>query len=470
MRGGRSLGREFRWLWSSYAASTLGTWLAFGAFPLIAIKVLDAGPAEVALLAAVGPAVGAAVAVPLGPWVEFRRKRPVMIGADAVRCAAMLSVPFAYALGLLGFVQLVTVSVVVAAADITFTAAGAAFLKALLPPEDLLAANARFEGATWTASVLGPPLGGAASGTLGPMTTVATDALTYVLSAAGIGRVRESKARPPRPAQPPRRKGKHAAARKSRTSRRSRTSRTGELLVGWRHILTDPVLRPLFLNVVLVNGLIMASAPLLAVLMLDDFGFAPWQYGLAFAVPCLGGLVGSQLAPGLVARHGRRTVLLTAGTLRACWPIGLAFIHPGATGLLLVMTVEFGLIASAGVFNPVLATQRLVRTPQDQVTRVLTAWSVTTKASIATMTALWGVLAAATHSPRTAIAIAGLLLLATPFLLPWRAQDLKEEKDAKKATEEPPTPPWRLAGSVANAQVAGQHAPVPLPSGDAARG
>ena len=33
------------------------------------------------------------------------------------------------------------------------------------------------------------------------------------------------------------------------------------------------------------------------------------------------------------------------------------------------------------------------------------------------LTALWGMLAAAT-SPRTAIAIAGLLLLATPVLLP----------------------------------------------------
>ena len=50
------------------------------------------------------------------------------------------------------------------------------------------------------------------------------------------------------------------------------------------------------------------------------------------------------------------------------------------------------------------------------VARTLTAWSVTTKASIAAMTALWGVLAAVT-SPRAAIAVAGALLLATPLLL-----------------------------------------------------
>jgi hypothetical protein len=43
------------------------------AFPLIAILVLHAGPTEVVLLAAAGLAVGAAVAVPLGPWVPLGR-------------------------------------------------------------------------------------------------------------------------------------------------------------------------------------------------------------------------------------------------------------------------------------------------------------------------------------------------------------------------------------------------------------
>jgi hypothetical protein len=69
----RSLGRQFGWLWCAYAASTVGTWLAFDAFPLIAILVLHAGPIQVSVLAAAGLAVGAVAAVPLGPWAEFRR-------------------------------------------------------------------------------------------------------------------------------------------------------------------------------------------------------------------------------------------------------------------------------------------------------------------------------------------------------------------------------------------------------------
>lgn len=59
-------------------------------------------------------------------------------------------------------------SVVVAAADIIFGAAVGACLKALVRPEDLLVENGRFEATTWTATVLGPPLGGTAIGLSAP--------------------------------------------------------------------------------------------------------------------------------------------------------------------------------------------------------------------------------------------------------------------------------------------------------------
>ncbi|WKV76436.1 MFS transporter [Streptomyces sp. PCS3-D2] len=403
MADGRSLGRRFRWLWTSYAVSTLGTWLAFDAFPLIAILVLHAGTTRVSLLAAVGPAVGAVLALSLGPWVESRPKRPVMIAMDLARFAALTSVPVAFALDGLTFAQLLLVSVVVGAAGIAFTAAGGACLKELVPPQDLLVANGRLESTTWTATLLGPPLGGAAIAAFGPVVTVLANAVSHLLSAAGIRAIGGPEPRPA-PAAPPRR------------------MRAGDLSAGWRHILTDPVLRPLFLNTALVSGLIMATSPLLAFLMLGPLGFAPWQYGLAFAVPCVGGLIGSRLAARLAERFGRHRVLLTAGALRACWLPWLAFVGPGPSGLVLVMAVEFGLITCMGVFNPVLATCRLERTPADLAARTLLAWSVSGKAAIAGLTALWGLLAFAT-GPRAAIAIAGVLAMATPLLLPRRVPE-----------------------------------------------
>ncbi|MEV7382239.1 MFS transporter [Streptomyces lydicus] len=399
MTGRRALGRQFGWLWAAFVVSSYGTGLRFGAFPMIAVLVLHSGPTQVAALAAAGRAVGALVAVPLGPWVEFRRKRPVMVAMDLIRCAALLSVPAAFALGRLSFAQLLVVSVAVATADIAFRAASGAYLKGLVPPEDLLVANGRFESTTWTATVVGPPLGGAAMGMFGPMTTVVADAVSYLLSALGLRAIGGTEPRPARA----------GAAR----------LRAGELLEGWRYVLAHATLRPLFFNAIVVNGLIMATEPLLAVLLLGPLGFAPWQYGLAFAAPCVGGLIGSRLAPRLVARFGQHKVMFTAGALRACWPVGLAFVRPGVPGLVLIMVVQFGLVTCCGLFNPVLATYRLDHTPSDRVVRTLTAWSVSSSAAIAAMTAVWGLLAALT-GPRTAIAVAGVLLLATPLLLPRR--------------------------------------------------
>ncbi|MFK0197151.1 MFS transporter [Streptomyces lavendulae] len=404
MGSGQRLGRRFGWLWGAYGTSALGTWLAFGAFPLIAVRELHAGPAEVAALSCVGAAVGAAAAVPLGPWVEFRRKRPVLIAMDLARCAALLTVPATFALGVLTFVQLLLVSAVVAAADIGFRAASGAYLKSLLPAEDLLVANARFESTAWTATIVGPPLGGAAIGLLGPVATVTADAVSYLLSALGI-RAMGGHEPPP--------------GRREEAGR----MRAGDLLDGWRYILSDAALRPLFFNTVLFNGLVMASQPLLAVLMLGPLGFAPWQYGLAFAAPSVGGLLGSRLARPLVARFGQHRVLSVSGALRALWPVGLALVGPGTGGLLLVIGVELGLIFCCGVFNPVQATHRLRHTASDRVARTLSAWAVTTKASTALLTAVWGVLGTLL-GPRTAIALAGAVLLATPLLLPRRTAAL----------------------------------------------
>jgi MFS family permease len=397
--GRRSLGRQFGWLWAAYAVSAYGSGIGFGAFPLIAVRVLHSGPVEVSALSAAGLAVGAVVAVPLGPWVEFRRKRPVMMAMDLARFAALLTIPAAYALGWLSFAQLLVVSVVVAAAKIAFNAASGANLKTLVKPEDLLVANSRFESTNWTTLVVGPPLGGAAVGLLGPVTTVIADAVSYLLSACGIAAIGEREPRPARPA--------------------ASGLRTDELLDGWRHILSSPALRPVFFNRLLVGGLILATEPVLVVLMLGPLKFAPWQYTLAFGAPCIGGLIGSRLAHRLVARFGRHRVMLAFGTLGACWPIWLAFTGSGTGGVVLVIAVQFGLVLCMGVYNPVAATYRLDHTEKHLAARVLAAWSVSTSLITAALTAVWGVLAILT-SPRIAIAVAGAALLGTPLLLPRR--------------------------------------------------
>ena len=338
----RSLGRQFGWLWAAYAVSAYGSGIGLGAFSVIAIRVLHAGPGEVSGLAAAGLAAGAVVAVPLGPWVEFRRKRPVMVAMDLTRFAALMSIPAAYALGALSFAQLLAVSVIVAAAKIAFAAASGANLKALVRPEDLSSPT------------------GASSPRPGPRPWSARR------RRGGHRAARPGDHRDGRRDQLPALGGRIGAIRGPAEPRPDRAGvqrlRVSDLPDGWRFILAHPALRPLFFNTMLVNGLIMVTGPLTAVLMLGRLGLAPWQYGLAFAAPCLGGLIGSRLARRLAARFGQHRVMLIAGALRGCWLPGLAFIGPGAAGIVLVIAVQFGLVTCMGVFNPLMATYRLEQT------------------------------------------------------------------------------------------------------------
>jgi MFS family permease len=396
------LGRQFGWLWSANVVSSFGTSFALGAFSLIAVRVLHASAVEVAALPAAGLAAGAILAVPAGPWVEARRKRPVMIAMDLVRFVAMASLPVAYAFGVLGFWQLLVVSVVTAASKIAFASASGAYLKSLVPRQQLLVANARFGSTTWTVTAAGPPLGGAAITLLGPVATVAADAVSYLLSAAGVLAINGEE---PAPRRPPVTPGSPAP------------SRLHDLLAGWRYLLADPVLRRLMANNVLTGALILATEPLLAILLLGQLKFTPWMYGMAFGIPCAGGFIASRLASRLAARFGRQRTLLITGTARACFPLGLAFTFAGPGGLAFFIVVQTALIIFMGLYIPVYQTYRLERLADDRVSRALAAWSITSNATVAAVTGLWGLLATLT-SARIAIAAAGVLLLLTPALLP----------------------------------------------------
>jgi hypothetical protein len=108
--------------------------------------------------------------------------------------------------------------------------------------------------------------------------------------------------------------------------------------------------------------------------------------------------------------------MIVSGWLRSFFPLGLALVQPGVAGLLTVIVVEGLLITCMGVFNPILATERLQRAPAGRVAQVLTTWSVSSKLVQAALMVIWGGLATLT-SPLAAITLSGLFLLATPLLL-----------------------------------------------------
>ena len=391
---------EFRRLWGAYAVSELGTALSLGALPLIATLALHASVLQVSLLAALGGVAGAALALPLGPWIEVRPKRPVMIGADLLRCAALAGLPIAAAFGALTYTHLCLAAVAQSVGGIAFQAAGGAHLKALVPADRLASANGRFEATFWTVNTAGPPLGGLLIATLGATTTVALDAASFLLSALGIRRLRAPEPPPP--------------------ARTAEQHRLAKLTAGWRYILRHRQLRVLFVNTLVFGGGIMATAPLIAVLMLRELGFAPWQYGLMFGLACVGGLLGALAARPLTRRYGGRRVLLGSGVARALPLVLMPLAPAGLAGLALITLGQFLIIVGASAFNPTFATYRMRTVEDAYLARVFAAWSISTRVAQPAAIAAAGLLAAAT-SVRTALFVLAGIVLTSAALLPWRA-------------------------------------------------
>ncbi|MFE3443681.1 MFS transporter [Nocardia sp. NPDC059180] len=195
-----------------------------------------------------------------------------------------------------------------------------------------------------------------------------------------------------------------------------------EIRSGWAYIFAHPALHRLFWNAMVFGGSIMLTTPLLALLMLRELGFVPWQYGLSLGVPCLGGLIGSLCAPRLVTAIGERAVLLGFGALRTCWLVPLLVAGPNLLGLTIIIATETLLLFCAGIFNPVFTTFRMNNTADDHMARVGTAWSISSKCAQPLFIAFGGVLAAAT-SLRFAIGFAAVTVIVSSLLLPWSHLD-----------------------------------------------
>ncbi|MGW0249305.1 MFS transporter [Nocardia goodfellowii] len=392
------LSPDFHRLWVAAAVSQFGSALSTGALPLVAILIVHASDLQVSLLAAMSGIAAAAVALPSGSFIEFRRKRPTMLMADLTSFAALASIPVAAWLGVLTYGQLCGIATVSTLCAIVFNAASSPYVKSLVPEQVRIHANSRLETVFWTVSTIGAPIGGALVSMLGATITLLLDAISYLLSALGLLSITTVEATP-----------KHT---------RSEHHWTAEICTGWSYIFAHPLLRRLFWNGMFFGGSLLLTGPLTALLMLRYLGFAPWQYGLALGLPTLGGLLGSLCAPRLVTRFGDRTVLLCFGTLRTCW-LGLVLTaHPGTAGLITIAASNTLLLFCAGVFNPVFTTYRMNATADDHMARVSTAWSISSKTCQPAFIVLGGLLATVT-SIHVTIACAALALLASSLLLPW---------------------------------------------------
>src|SRR5438309_2172231 len=135
--GGLWRSPEFVKLWVGQTVSGLGSSIGGTAVGLTAVIFLQATPAQLGLLAALGVAPVLVVALVAGVWVDRLRRRPILIAADLGRAALLGTIPIAAGLGALRIEQLYIVVVLVGALTVLFEVADQAYFPTIVPRERL---------------------------------------------------------------------------------------------------------------------------------------------------------------------------------------------------------------------------------------------------------------------------------------------------------------------------------------------
>jgi MFS family permease len=186
--------RDFARFFAGYATSLLGTSMSALA---VSFAVLDTGGTAsdlgVVLAAGIVPQVlfmlgGGVIADRVGRW-------PVMLGADAARCAAQAALAAAVFAGRPALWVFVLLAVARGTGDAVFTPALSGLTTELAPRDDLVNANALLTAARSAATVAGPGLAGVLVALAGPGTVIALDAASYAVSVLALASLRLPAAR-----------------------------------------------------------------------------------------------------------------------------------------------------------------------------------------------------------------------------------------------------------------------------------
>ncbi|MFF0426016.1 MFS transporter [Streptomyces sp. NPDC004520] len=302
--------QDFRRLWIGDTVSQAGTAVTALALPLVAIGPLGASPFQAGLLVTCEFLGFLLLGLPAGAWVDRMRRRRVMIAGDLARAALLASLPLAAWLGVLTLPQLYGVAFGLSVCTAFFDIASQSHLPQLVDEDRLVEANVALEASRTVVAAGGPGAGGALVAAVTAPLALAVDAVSFLVSALLLSRVRRPD---PRPARVP--------------GARLRD----EIAEGLGFVARDRLLRALTLTATISNACGTVGASMLLVLLAGELGLSPFLCGLVFTAEALGGFLGSLLVTRTATRLGEGRAMIASvvvsGTL---WLLAVPFFHADA--------------------------------------------------------------------------------------------------------------------------------------------
>ena len=240
-----------------------------------------------------------------------------MLVADAVRCIAVLSLPFAYALGQLSMPHLYLVAFVVGTFDVAFAVAYQALLVSIVRSKDYIAANSLLNGSRALTEVVGLSLAGVLVSLITAPVALVVNALSFAVSGIQLARIH-----PPEPGQS--------------------DSKSLGLAEGVRWIRGNTVVRNMLTSSATTNLFAFVGNAVLVLYASEVLGLSPSIIGIAFGVGAVGGVLGAATFATLERRINLGPAIILGSIL---FPLAM-FLYPLAGGgtiaaAALVATGEF---------------------------------------------------------------------------------------------------------------------------------
>ena len=152
---------RFRSYWIGQTISQFGDRVTELALPLIAVTMLAASPGEVGLLTA-AVWLPSLVSLFVGSWVDHQHhKRRILVIADLLRAAILLTLPVAYAFDAVTLPQLFAVALLTGLGSVFYNTAYSPVFVNLVPRESFMEANSLFSSTRSVSYIAGPAVGGA---------------------------------------------------------------------------------------------------------------------------------------------------------------------------------------------------------------------------------------------------------------------------------------------------------------------
>ena len=362
---------DFRKLWAGMTVSRLGSSVAGVTTPLIAVQVLDASAFTVSLLTAAAWLPWLLIGLPAGAWIDRVARRPVMLISDLVSAVLVISVPVAAWAGALTMTHLLTVTLLLGAATVFFSVAWAAYLPAAFDKDDLVGANSALQSTESAAQVAGPAAGGLLVAAVSAVAGLVLDAVSFLVSAFALWRIRRAERRP---------------------APTARVSIRADIAVGARWLLRDKYLLNQTLYGAAANLWLTGINAIAVVFLVRELGVSTTTVGLLFAAVSLGGVGAASLTPRLVRRLGGARALVACKTFGGVASVLIPFAQPGP-GLLVFVAGMLGVAAGAIAGNVVGASFRQAYCPPALFGRVLTSMQFVNFGAIPVGAVLGGALA-----------------------------------------------------------------------------